>query len=629
MSSMIIAVATQQDIAPAQELVDETGLDVEVVLVTEEKDISTIRTHFEDETGVVIARGRLASRLKAFHEIPVIDVVLSGQDMAELMEKACQEIGHPHPHIAFIGQRYMFSNPEAFARILEADVEIYYVGDEDEIDGVLIRAHTAGVECVIGDASVCLAAQKSGFCAVYIGPARNSLLSALRTATRLSDALRMEQRRRKDIQYLIQYSSDAIISLNDRKEIISANPRAEKALGMTASELIGKSILEIDGFHPSSSFMRALESSQPTYSIVLQFGKGSFVANITPVTLEEKYDGWLISMQEFAAIDDLDERIRQERKKRGYIARAHFSDFPSRSPAIQPILEEAEAYASYDVPILITGEPRLPKSRLAECIHNASLRRRNPYVAVDLGTIPPESQFDILFCRHGGGDIGLVGQAHKGTLFMLDVHTLTPECQRQLLSLIRNNYFRRKDSLEPIPVSVRIICSTFLDLAELARKDQWMWQLANTLLGLSLHIPPIREMPEDIPAYVQEYMDLAADKFKKRVTLTDEVIAHLSHYPWPNNLRDIEYFALRATMLAKKPTIDLEFVRDKLLPDLVQGETEQAPHIVADQEELAIRRLLRETGGSRQQTAEALGISRSTLWRKIRKYGLSERDHYT
>ena len=156
-----------------------------------------------------------------------------------------------------------------------------------------------------------------------------------------------------------------------------------------------------------------------------------------------------------------------------------------------------------------------------------------------------------------------------------------------------------------------------------------MWQLANTLLGLSLHIPSIREMPEDIPAYVQEYMDLAADKFKKRVTLTDEVIAHLSHYPWPNNLRDIEYFALRATMLAKKPTIDLEFVRDKLLPDLVQGETEQAPHIVADQEELAIRRLLRETGGSRQQTAEALGISRSTLWRKIRKYGLSERDHYT
>ena len=77
------------------------------------------------------------------------------------------------------------------------------------------------------------------------------------------------------------------------------------------------------------------------------------------------------------------------------------------------------AYAPYDVPILITGEPRLAKERLAECIHNASLRRRNPYVSVDLGTIPPDRQFDLLFGRRDSGDIGLIGQAHNVFMYQM------------------------------------------------------------------------------------------------------------------------------------------------------------------------------------------------------------------
>jgi PAS domain S-box-containing protein len=397
---------------------------------------------------------------------------------------------------------------------------------------------------------------------VPIGAARDSLLSALRTAGRLADALRREQRRRQEIQYLIRYSSDAIISLKADHTIRSVNPSAEKALGHSAQELIGQNLLTLEGLGSAAALRKALDNSQPTYGIALQFARASFVANITPMIYEETREGSLVTMQEFAVIDDLDERVRKERRRRGYIAQARFAEFPSKSPAIQPVLREAEAYAPFDVPILITGEPRLPKSRLAECIHNASMRRRNPYVSVDLGTIPPENQFGLLFGQRGGGDIGLVGQAHKGTLFLLDVNLLSPDCQRQLLSILRYGNFRRKDSLEPIQVSVRVICSTFADLLDLARQDRFMWQLALTLHGISLPMPPIRETPEDIPAYLREYMDQSAQRFKKRVTLTDEAVVHLCRYPWKNNLRDIEYFAARATILAPGPVIGLDFVRE-------------------------------------------------------------------
>ena len=622
MFPQIVIVSDAAEAPAARELVRQTGVNAAVIEAAEEEAAARVIEVFAGNAGVAVARGRLAAALKNRADIPVIEATLSVQDMAELLEKACAQVQKERPRIAFVGQRYMFSSPETIARILRAEVTILYYTRDEELPALLDQAKAEETDCVIGSPLVCAQAGRAGLSSVPIGAARDSLLSALRTAGRLADALRREQRRRQEIQYLIRYSSDAIISLGADHTIRSVNPSAEKALGHSAQELIGQNLLTLEGLGSAAALRKALDNSQPTYGIALQFARASFVANITPMIYEETREGSLVTMQEFAVIDDLDERVRQERRRRGYIAQARFAEFPSKSPAIQPVLREAEAYAPFDVPILITGEPRLPKSRLAECIHNASMRRRNPYVSVDLGTIPPENQFGLLFGQRGGGDIGLVGQAHKGTLFLLDVNLLSPDCQRQLLSILRYGNFRRKDSLEPIPVSVRVICSTFADLLDLARQDRFMWQLALTLHGISLPMPPIRETPEDIPAYLHEYMDQSAQRFKKRVTLTDEAVVHLCRYPWKNNLRDIEYFAARATILAPGPVIGLDFVREQLLPDMEDAQREQQPHIVADEEELALRRALRESDGSRAGAAESLNISRATLWRKMKKYGL-------
>ena len=97
---------------------------------------------------------------------------------------------------------------------------------------------------------------------------------------------------------------------------------------------------------------------------------------------------------------------------------------------------------------------------------------------------------------------------------------------------------------------------------------------------------------------------------------------HLCRYPWPGNLGGIEYFCMKAIILSDGPVVDLAFVQDRLLPDLEAGEQQQSMHIVAGREELAVRRALREAGGSREKAAVALGLSRSTLWRKMRKYGI-------
>lgn len=622
MKQILVTTISPACVEPLREICLEAGnLSVDVLAITLATAVEEVRNYFHDSAGVVIARGFLVTVLREQLHLPVIEITLSGEEIADILIRVAQRPEHP-TRIALIGPRNLFPDPEPIARLSGMQIRLFPADTMEQIAFLLRDAREAGMELVIGDDRTCTMARADGMPAESIGLSKDGILKGLAKAAHLSGILLQDQRHLQEMRLLLQHSSDAIIRLNAEGEIVFANPRAEKAMGCPEQSVHGTRLLDLEDLSPSPALVRALEQKRDNYAVVLQFGQSSYVANVATLIFEEQHDGFIISMQEFAAIDNLDERVRQERHRRGFVAKARFENFPCKSPVMRSLVEDAQTYAQYDVPILITGEPRLAKTRLAECIHNASVRRHNPFVAVDLSTITPERQFEVLFGRTSGWDIGMVSTAHEGTLFLLDVHMLAPDCQRQLLSILRKGTFQRKDSMEPVPASMRLICSTFEDLQKLAREDRWMWQLANTLLGLTLSMPPIRETPEDVPTYVNEYLDIASKRFKKRVSLTEEAMGHLCRYPWPANLRDIEYFCLRAVMLAPEPEISLAFVRERLLPDLDQGEAQQKVHIVADLEELRIRRALRETGNNRNLAAEQLGMSRSTLWRKMHRYGI-------
>lgn len=621
MKSMLVAVQSVMEQQMAETVIAESGFAADVLLLEPQTAVSEIRKYFGGSTGVVITYGQLADSCMNAGIEPLVNVSFRGQDMANLMAEVIRRIGEFQGGIALIGTTRLFRELVPLSGLLTVPVFRYVVTTPQERRQAVQSALTEKVSVVVGDARICQAADELGLPSICLTLSRDSFLSALQMASQITETWLQAQRNSQEMNMLLQHTADAIIRLNNEGTILYANPRAEQAIAAEES-LYGCKLVEVSSLVNASALIRALEVRRPEYVTVLQFGNASYVATISAISFEGKPDGFILSMQEFADIEDMDERICQERSRRGFIASNTFDTFPNRSPKMRALLEDAETYAQYDVPLLLTGEPRLPKTRLAECIHNASLRRNNSFVHVDLSTISPERQYEVLFGRARGMDTGLVSMANRGTLFLLDVHMLAKDCQGQLLSILRNGHFQRRDSAEPVPVDVRLICSTFYDLMDLVREDQFMWQLASTLLGLALPLPPIREIPEDIPAFLSDYMKLASKKFKKNVRFTDEAMEHLCRYPWPANLRDIEYFSMKAIMLAPEPEIGLDFVREKLLPDLEEGEQVQQVHIVANQEELAIRRVLRETGNNRNLAAEQLGISRATLWRKMNKYNI-------
>lgn len=625
MNKLLIAAPNASIYQSALDIVTEARLNAQVVQATSENIVELVRREFAHDTGVVVARGHQAQLLKSQLTVPVVDIVLSGMDMAILLSHARRILDRPKPRIAFVGFRYMFPDCSPLADILDVDPYIYYAASGKDVPAVVEQAVLNGAELIIGGEMACQHAARLGKPSLFMDSMKESVRKAIRTAIHTLDATVLEQKRSAEFSSLLDYSFDAILKLDSDGRIESGNHLAEKMLRQPLSELMGKKFFDMPAVQITPVLAEAIAQHRSLYSTIIRIGNDSFVANMASVHVENKHDGFIVSMQEFGVIDDLEETIRVGRRQQGYVAAAHFESFTPRSPRLAALLTDAKQYAQYDVSLLLTGPGGLPKAELAQCIHNASLRKRNPFVLAELSTIPLAAQTEFLF----GSDVvptsrGLISIAHTGTLFLLDAHLLTDESQHQLLNVLRNGHYFRKGSSSPTPVSVRVICATFKELDALAAEGRFSEPLANTLGSVVLHMPPVRQVREDIPQLLAECLDKACSKYKKPLMMTDDAIALLSAYDWPGNLRGMRMLCERAVMLATTQTIDAAFVQERLLPAAVEPPATASPVLVlADPEENRLRAALRETGDNRQMAAELLGVSRSTLWRRMKKYGLA------
>lgn len=625
MNKLLIAAPNASIYQSALDIVTEARLNAQVVQATSENIVELVRREFAHDTGVVVARGHQAQLLKSQLTVPVVDIVLSGMDMAILLSHARRILDRPKPRIAFVGFRYMFPDCSPLADILDVDPYIYYAASGKDVPAVVEQAVLNGAELIIGGEMACQHAARLGKPSLFMDSMKESVRKAIRTAIHTLDATVLEQKRSAEFSSLLDYSFDAILKLDSDGRIESGNHLAEKMLRQPLSELMGKKFFDMPAVQITPVLAEAIAQHRSLYSTIIRIGNDSFVANMASVHVENKHDGFIVSMQEFGVIDDLEETIRVGRRQQGYVAAAHFESFTPRSPRLAALLTDAKQYAQYDVSLLLTGPGGLPKAELAQCIHNASLRKRNPFVLAELSTIPLAAQTEFLF----GSDVvptsrGLISIAHTGTLFLLDAHLLTDESQHQLLNVLRNGHYFRKGSSSPTPVSVRVICATFKELDALAAEGRFSEPLANTLGSVVLHMPPVCQVREDIPQLLAECLDKACSKYKKPLMMTDDAIALLSAYDWPGNLRGMRMLCERAVMLATTQTIDAAFVQKRLLPAAVEPLATTSPVLVlADPEENRLRAALRETGDNRQLAAELLGVSRSTLWRRMKKYGLA------
>ncbi|BDG62426.1 sigma-54 interaction domain-containing protein [Caldinitratiruptor microaerophilus] len=457
-----------------------------------------------------------------------------------------------------------------------------------------------------------------------------------------------------ELEAVLQSSFDEIFITDGEGITLRVNAACERLYGLTEAELVGRHVadLEREGvFSPSITNRVLATGRQETVVQVTRTGRRLVVTG-TPVFDEAGRITRVVSVarditelnrvvEELAAVESLANRYRQEiaalraRQEEG-------EGLVFRSVAMERVLSLVRQVAEVDATVLITGESGVGKEQVARLIHRASPRADGPLMTIDCGALPQSLIESELFGYERGaftganrdGKRGLIEMADKGTLFLDEIGELPLSLQVKLLRFLQERSVVRVGGLRPIPVDVRIIAATNRDLRQMVREGRFREDLFWRLNVVPIHVPPLRERPEDILALAEHFLARAAVRYGRQRSLSREVADILMRYPWPGNVRELENLIERLVVTSSGPVITPEDLPDGFAPP-DRGLSTTGPVEVREilpladavaEVERQLLALARRRYRSTHEMARALRVNQSTVVRKLRRYFPPARD---
>lgn len=600
------------------------------------------RQAIADGASMIIARGLQASMIKQYTDIPVIEIVITAQEMALLVLKAKQILKKEHPVIAVVGFANMFCDMSYFDRIYDIEIQTFYAPDNDSLRSFAIQAVEEKVDLIIGGEVAVETAASEGVPSLFLSTTEDSLRNAFSMARSISFAMDVEKKKAAQMETLLDYSFSGVVNADCYGRITAVNPLMADMLGIPGKKLSGRGLSEVFPDLDRGQVERILSKGGEGYSTFLQINGISVFAILAPVVLEGRAEGAILTCHKIQRKLTAEQESQQKRHSNGLIALGQFSDLFQESEAMQACMHRAKLYALSDLPVLIEGEAGTEKRLIAQSIHNAGLRNRGPFADVSLSGLTDEEQFVLLF-----GEKGAAVQADGGTLLLEDGDSLSQSNQYRLLQLIRYRIRTGRELQQNKHLDVRVMITVEQEgaLWNAARQGRFRLDLYYLLQGLNLRVPPMRERREDLRRRLELSIRESCERYNRYHVLTHGGMDFLLKYPWPGNIYQIENFCERLILTAKKRSLDewaAKRVMDELFgwEDKTRAETAPEPgHPAAsggqggsesreygDEREMRLRQALKKYPGSRQKAAQELGISKATLWRWMKRYGLDERE---
>lgn len=324
---------------------------------------------------------------------------------------------------------------------------------------------------------------------------------------------------------------------------------------------------------------------------------------------------------------------KRELFQRSRRTRSALDPFLGTSPAIRRLAREAQRVCRSERPILIRGETGTGKGVLARWLHDSSPRAEEPFVDINCAGLSREFLETELFGHRKGAftgaveaKLGLFEVADRGTLFLDELGDMDLQVQAKLLKVIEEKRFRRLGDINERSIDVRLIAATHQDLGSLITEKRFRGDLYFRISTLPLTVPPLRDRREDIPALAARLLaDLAAEVGRRRSTLSPEALAALQAYDWPGNIRELSNVLERAVLLATGETLQTDDLRfEGTRPG---GDLDDSACLTLEELELRhVLRVLKDENGHVGRAAARLGVPRSTLYQKIKRYGITPAD---
>jgi DNA-binding NtrC family response regulator len=321
--------------------------------------------------------------------------------------------------------------------------------------------------------------------------------------------------------------------------------------------------------------------------------------------------------------------LKQKQKEYTEAIDKPFVDFIGESPKMREVFTAIQKVAKTDANVLILGENGTGKELVARALYRNSVRKDEIFLSIDLGSIS-ESLFESELFGHEKGAFTDAKKekpsrfevAHKGTLFLDEIGNLSLPLQAKLLTAIERREITRVGSNKPTSVDVRLVCATNNDVHQLVTAGQFRQDLLYRINTVEIHLPPLRERGEDIPLLAKHFLSIYAKKYKKALKgISAEAIKKLQQYPWPGNVRELQHAIERAIIMCEGDSLQSD---DFFLSGSKERCTEldMETYNLDQIEKNVITKVLKQYNGNITQAATELGITRTSLYRRMEKYGL-------
>ncbi len=309
-----------------------------------------------------------------------------------------------------------------------------------------------------------------------------------------------------------------------------------------------------------------------------------------------------------------------------------FKDIIGQSPSMVKVFETIDRVASTDANVLILGENGTGKELIARAIHRNSKRQRENFVGVDLGAITATLFESELFGHKKGSftdakedRVGRFEQANKGTLFLDEIGNLPLALQAKLLAVLQNREITKVGANKVIPVNIRLISATNMPIHTMVYENKFRQDLLYRINTIEIILPPLRERLEDIPLLANHFIAVYGKKYNKDIRkASDALIKRMQKYHWPGNIRELQHSIERAVIMSSISVLQPEdlFMQKPPSPEK-QEEMVSLDHLnIEDVEKILIRKALQKHNGHITRAAEELGLTRSSLYRRLERYGL-------
>lgn len=631
MSKIAILLPKEYMLEQARNVIREDELDIDILKVIKTSDsVYEARQAVEQGAEVVLARGVQAAFIRQYTNIPVAELTLTGQEIGLMIASAKKKVPDKKcPQIALIGFKNMFSDTTYADELFDIRLKFYDITAIEQAAEKVDLAIQEGADVLLGGDTVNALAAQKGIPAQFIDSTEESIRSAIGVAKKMILTAEAEKNFTAQFETVLDNSYNGILEIDENKEIMIVNRAGEELFHKKASQLEGTALEKVIPELEQRYIDDVLSGKRDSFMTSVYVAGVPMMLTAAPIQYENKIRGAIISLYRNASVRKNDADELHSYYLKGYVAHAHFSDIRITGKEMEYCVELSKMYALSKNPVLICGEDGTDKEKLAQCIHNNSSYKAGPFVAVNCSGMTEQMQVDRLFGNPDAEDEsmkkGALAISDHGTIVISEIEKLSLLCQYRLYRAIRYDSLIQNDLEQSQTLDNRIIAITGADLYQYVEQGRFRQDLYYLLNSLTVEIPPLRKRPQDIRAIVEDCRVRFTKRYARFPKIAEDAMEALAGFGWQGNEIQLESFCERLFLTSPKKTITSDYVYfllDTLYPVKERISEDGTTVIYQHPEAARLTELLEKHQGNRSAVAKELGISTTTLWRRMKKYGV-------